>query len=139
MIEENTNIENPVVETPVEETPVETPTEPTGENTTATKGEPTPPEVQAPAEETPSAPEVATPDTPVEPEVAPESAPVVGGNSSKPEYDAEAEMKKLQKDSGGIPLTKETLTAYIENLKQENPEEYERCKEEFDRKLAKLS
>lgn len=118
MPEENTNVENAeVVETPVEVTPEVTPetTEPTVENTTATEGEPTPPEVQ---------------DTPAVEETN-ASAPVV--------FEGELDKPELQAIAGAKPMTKEGLEKYIETLKVENPEKWERRREELERKLADLS
>lgn len=120
MPDENTNVENAeVVETPVEVTPEVTPetTEPTVENTTATEGEPTPPEVQ----DTPAVEETPAPTSTIPNEI-------VGGLDDE-----------LQAIAGAKPMTKETMEKYIENLKVENPEKWERRKEELERKLADLS
>lgn len=113
--DENTNIdtpevETPQVETPTEETPVETPADVPAEEPVATPEEPTPEPV---AEETPSAPTATV-------------------------FEGELDLPELQANAGAKPLDKAGLTAYIENLKIEHPEKYERRKDELEKKLAAL-
>ena len=42
-------------------------------------------------------------------------------------------------ETTGKPLTKESFEAYIENMKENEPEKYAKKKDELEKKLAELS
>ena len=118
------------------------------ENETTPEAVETPETIETPVEVTPEVtPETTEPA--VETEIIQEAEPasevqntpaVVGTNAPAPAvFEGELDKPELQAIAGAKPMTKEGLEKYIETLKVEKPEKWERRKEELERKLAELS